>query len=80
MIPVFEFIRGILENNNLIPVWDELPQIKEVLRLPKKGEESKTPLDELKMMEKAGKLRIKLCERKFYCQFDITVPAQYPAK
>jgi len=38
---VFEFIRGIMENNNLIPVWDELPLVREVLRLPKKGEESK---------------------------------------
>lgn len=49
MIPVFEFIRNIMENNNLIPVWDELPQIREVLRLPKKGEEMKETPDELKL-------------------------------
>ena len=45
-----------MENNNLIPVWDELPLIREVLRLPKKGEETKQVLDELKLMEKVGKL------------------------
>jgi len=51
-----------------------------VLRLPKKGEETKQVLDEFKMMEKAGKFRIKLCEKKFFLSIDITVPEQYPAK
>lgn len=69
-----------MENNNLIPVWDELPQIREVLRLPKKGEESKIALDELKLQEKAGKLRVKLCEKKFFLVIDIVVPGAYPAK
>jgi len=34
----------------------------------------------LKMMEKAGKLRLKLCEKKFFLVIDILVPEQYPAK
>ena len=58
----------------MIPVWDELPQIREILRLPKKGEESKEVLDELKLQEKAGKLRLKLCEKKFYLIIEIAVP------
>jgi ubiquitin-protein ligase len=37
-------------------------------------------MDELKMMEKAGKLRVKMCEKKFFCTVDITVPGAYPAK
>ena len=69
-----------MENNNLIPVWDELPLIREVLRLPKKGEETKQVLDELKLMEKVGKLRVKMCEKKFFCTIDIKVPENYPAK
>ena len=32
-LAVFEFIRNIMENNNLIPAWDEIPLIKEVLRV-----------------------------------------------
>ena len=34
---VFEFIRNIMESNNLIPAWDEIPEIKEVLRLKPAG-------------------------------------------
>lgn len=74
VIPVFEFVRSIMENNNLMPVWNELPQIREILRLPKKGEDSKEVLDELKLQEKAGKMRLKLCEKKFYLIIEITVP------
>ena len=53
---VFEFIRTILENNNLIPAFLELPEIRKLLRL--KADEKMTeagkqvPLDEMKMFEK----------------------------
>jgi hypothetical protein len=52
VIPTFEFIKNIMENNNLIPIWDELPEIKKVLHMPVKGEENKNAKDELKMFEK----------------------------
>jgi hypothetical protein len=42
-----------MENNNLIPAWDELPAIKDVLRL-----KDHEPLDEIKLFEKAGKFKI----------------------
>ena len=45
-------VKNIMENNNLIPIWDELPEIKKVLHLPVKGEENKNAKDELKMFEK----------------------------
>jgi hypothetical protein len=49
-----------MENNNLIPAWNELPIIRSQLRLqPKKVEESKGeekkfegPFDEIKLFEK----------------------------
>ena len=28
LIPGFDFLKGIMENNNLIPAWDELPEIR----------------------------------------------------
>lgn len=40
VIPVFEFIKKIMEDNNLIPAWDELPEIRKLLRL-KPNEEKK---------------------------------------
>ena len=56
---VFEFIKNILETNNLIPMWSEMAEIKKILRL-KADEKDDTPLDEIKLFEKAGKLKIKL--------------------
>lgn len=35
LIPVFEFILNIIENNNLIPAWAEIPDIKDILHLEK---------------------------------------------
>lgn len=32
-LSVFEFVRNIIENNNLIPAWDEIPKIKGILRM-----------------------------------------------
>ena len=54
-----------MENNNLIPIWDELPEIKKVLRIPKKDQDNKNNKDELKIFEKAGRMRIKMCEENF---------------
>ena len=78
-LPIFEFLQNIIENNNLIPAWDELPQIKEVLRLPGKQEEKKQESDELKLFEKAGKIKIKFRQRKFFLDVEISVPPEYPA-
>mmetsp|Transcript_17822 Transcript_17822/g.30224 ORF Transcript_17822/g.30224 Transcript_17822/m.30224 type:complete len:486 (-) Transcript_17822:71-1528(-) len=85
-VAVFEFLQGILETNNLIPAWEELPQIRGILRLPpKKGEErkeeeKKKELDEIKLFEKQGKIRVKAREAKFFLEFDMVVPEEYPAK
>ena len=51
-----------MENNNLIPVWDELADIKSILKLKQKEEKEKPvqPYDEIKLFEKAGKLKFKL--------------------
>lgn len=84
MLPVFGFLQSIMENNNLIPAWNELAQIRGLLRLqPKKQEEEKGtfqgPYDEIKLYEKAGKVRIKLKEGEFFLDFEFTVPEEYPA-
>ena len=70
LIPVFQFVHNIMENNNLIPAWDEIPQIKKILQ----------STDELKLFEKAGKLKLKLKKNDFFLEFEIVVPTQYPAK
>ena len=68
----------------MIPAWDEIPQIKEVLRLksigkdPPKEDKKVATYDEFKMFEKAGKFKIKLCEGKFFFEFELTVPEMYP--
>lgn len=43
LMPVFEFVNKILEANNLIPAWSELPEIKQIL---------KKDIDEIKLFEK----------------------------
>lgn len=74
-----------MESNNLIPVWNELPLIKQFLRLqPKKTEDGKEPefkgpYDEIKLFEKAGKLKIKAKEGNFFLDFDLIIPEEYPA-
>ena len=82
LIPAFDFLKGILENNNLIPAWDELPEIRQLLRLKKPKEEAKAGAvyDELKLFEKAGKLRImSFAQRgKFFLDYELVVPANYP--
>ena len=82
-LPVFEFLESIMENNNLIPAWNELSQIRSLLRQQPKKEEAKGdyqgPYDELKLYEKAGKIRIKLKEGEFFLDFELTVPEEYPA-
>lgn len=81
-LAAFEFVRNILENNNLIPAWDEIPLIKEVLRLKSPGKEEQekkvAAYDEFKMFEKAGKFKIKLCEGKFFFEFELIIPEMYP--
>ena len=62
-----------MENNNLIPAWNELPEIKGVLRL-----KDHDPLDEIKLFEKAGKLKIICREQKHFLEFEIIVPEEYP--
>lgn len=82
-LPVFDFLQTIMENNNLIPAWNELAAIRTLLRLPPKKEEEKDsfkgPYDEIKLFEKAGKLRFKLKEGDFFLEFELTVPDEYPA-
>ena len=86
-LPVFDFIESIMENNNLIPAWNELASIKSLLRLQPKvkqpeGENKdsfKGPYDEIRLYEKAGKLRVKLKEGEFFLDLELTVPEEYPA-
>ena len=75
--PVYDFLETILESNNLIPAWSELSQIKQVLRLPNNSPDFNEK-DELKMLEKAGKIKIKLREKAFYLDFEIVVSECYP--
>ena len=80
LIPVFEFLRNILENNNLIPAWSELPDIKSILNL-EKNSEGVQHKDELKLFEKAGKIQFKLRHGpKVFLDFEVTVPEEYPYK
>lgn len=51
-----------MENNNLIPAWDEIAQIRGILRLKQEENKKQITLDEFKMFEKAGKMKIKLSE------------------
>ena len=71
-----------MENNNLIPVWDELADIKGVLKLKPKEETEKPvqPYDEIKLFEKAGKLKFKLYQKKYFLEFETVVPEDYPAR
>ena len=79
---MFDFIRNVLENNNLIPAWSELPEVKSLIRLKPKEESEKPrqPYDEIKLFEKAGKLKFKLHERKFFLEFEVVIPMEYPYK
>ena len=63
-----------MENNNLIPVWDELPMIKEVLRL-----KDHQPADELKLFEKAGKLKVIARQGDHFLNFEVKIPEEYPS-
>ena len=75
VLPIFEFVNTIMLNNNLIPAWLEIPDIKEVLRTGE-GVEHK---DEIKLYEKAGKMKIILRNgAKFFLEFELTVPESYP--
>lgn len=67
-----------MENNNLIPAWNEMQDIKSILRL--KPDDDKIKPDEFKRFEKAGKLGFKVYEQEFYLEFQLTVPEEYPAK
>jgi len=79
-MPVFEFLRNIMENNNLIPVWAELPEIKSILHLEKNSDTIKHK-DEIKLFEKAGKIKLKLKHGpKFFLELEIIVPEEYPFK
>ena len=51
VLPVFEFLSNILTNNNLIPAWSELPEIKGVLHLENNSPNVKVK-DEIKLFEK----------------------------
>jgi len=77
-LAVFDFVKKIMENNNLIPAWNELQEIQEILRL--KPESDKIKPDELKRFEKAGKLGFKVYQGKYSLEFQLTVPEEYPAK
>lgn len=35
--------------------------------------------DEIKMYEKAGKMRLKVKEGKYFCDFEVVVPEFYPS-
>lgn len=84
LIPAFDFLKGILENNNLIPAWSEFPEIRQLLKLKKPKEEAKAGViyDEIKLFEKAGKVRIKTygIKGKMYLDYEIVVPENYPAE
>jgi ubiquitin-protein ligase len=71
-----------MENNNLVPVWNELPEIKKLLRIKNPKEETKNDqiFDEIKLFEKAGKLKIIMREAKFFLELDVNVPEDYPAR
>lgn len=78
MIPVFEFLNNIIQNNNLIPAWDELPDIKDILHLENNSPDFKVK-DEIKLYEKQGKLKIKVRNGpKFFIEFELLIPEAYP--
>lgn len=78
LLPVFDFLFNIMLNNNLIPAWSEIPEIKEILRLENNSPQCKFK-DELKLFEKQGKLKIKLRQGKtFFVEFELVVPENYP--
>lgn len=75
---MFEFIIKIIENNNLIPAWNELPDIKEVLHLENNSPNIKVK-DEIKLYEKQGKIGIKMRRgEKFFLEIELLVPESYP--
>jgi hypothetical protein len=37
-----------------------------------------TDKDEIKLFEKSGKLKFKLKEKKFYLEFELIIPEEYP--
>jgi hypothetical protein len=78
VLPVFDFLLNIMLNNNLIPAWSELPEIKGVLRLEHNSPAAKFK-DEIKLFEKQGKLKLKLRQGKaFFLDVELSVPANYP--
>ena len=54
----YEFIRKVLDMNNLIPCYEEVTQVKSIIDA-EKG-------DTLKTFEKAGKLKLNLKQDKFF--------------
>ena len=59
-----------MENNNLIPCWAEVFDVKTVI------DEAKG--DVLKPFNKAGKIRVTLKEGDYNALIEFTVPEQYP--
>lgn len=58
-----------MQNNNLIQAWEEIKPVKALL----------TEKDEMKLFEKAGKIRIKIVnDRDRFATVDILVPSMYP--
>jgi hypothetical protein len=64
----YDLLDSILENNNLLPAWSEFQSVKTLL----------TKNDEMKTLEKAGKLKIKMKENEHEVDFSIKVPENYP--
>ena len=64
----FDNLDRILRTNNLVPVFTEMPSVRQLL-----GEK-----DEIKMFENAGKIKITLRQDKFECVVEFTVPEEYP--
>ena len=69
LMPIFEFVNKILESNNLIPAWSELPEIKKLLN---------KDIDEIKLFEKQGKMKFKIKEKEQFLEFELLVPEEYP--
>ena len=69
-LSAYQFISTIIEGNNLIPCFSEVPQIKGVID-SKKG-------DTLKPLEKAGKLKVTLKEGEKFANVEFEVPPAYP--
>ena len=66
----YKFLADIMENNNLIPCWAEVFDVKTVI------DEARG--DVLKPFNKAGKIRVTLKEGDYNALIEFTVPEQYP--